>query len=231
MVVARPKPVNRSSAFGRSATIDDFGLKCRLLTRYGHLNFWVSGHPAGFYDEKNTALQYIAMAEGYDGRELIEVLRGHLPDRASVLELGMGPGVDLNRLNGHFQATGSDNSQFFLGRYRDSNPKAALILLDAVELATERSFDCVYSNKVLHHLTDEELRVSLCRQKEMLTTPGLILHSFWHGTNIEERCGLKFVYRTEDTIRSIVSEHFSVIEIVVYKEMDADDSLYVLAAK
>lgn len=50
----------------------------------------------GFYDEEKTANQYIAMADGYDGRELIDVLRAHLPDGASILELGMGPGVDLD---------------------------------------------------------------------------------------------------------------------------------------
>ena len=53
----------------------------------------------GFYDDEKTALQYIAMAEGYDGRELVEVLELHLPAAASVLELGMGPGVDLDLFN------------------------------------------------------------------------------------------------------------------------------------
>ena len=33
----------------------------------------------GFYDDEETAQQYIAIAEGYDGRELIEILRNHLP--------------------------------------------------------------------------------------------------------------------------------------------------------
>ena len=108
----------------------------------------------GFYDDKKTALQYIAMAEGYDGRELVEVLR----------------------------------------------------------------------------LTDEELTASLCRQKEILSVPGLIMHSFWRGAGIEEHHGLKFVYQTEDRIRSIVCKLFSVIDVVVYKEMEEDDSLYVLAA-
>jgi len=184
----------------------------------------------GFYDDKKTALQYIAMAEGYDGRELVEVLRKCLPGGASVLELGMGPGIDLKILNKYFRATGSDNSQFFLDRYCDSDSKADLIYLDALKLDTERSFDCIYSNKVLHHLTDEELTASLCRQKEILSVPGLIMHSFWRGTGIEEHHGLKFVYQTEDRIQSIVSKLFSVIDVVVYKEMEDEDSLYVLAA-
>ena len=183
----------------------------------------------GFYDEKETAQQYIKMAEGYDGRELVTVLRKHLQEGASVLELGMGPGIDLKMLSKHFLATGSDNSQFFLDRYRDIDSKADLIYLDAIKLETGRHFDCIYSNKVLHHLTEDELTASLCRQKEILSTSGLIMHSFWVGTGVEEHHGLRFVYQTEDKIRSIVGKYFSVVDVAVYKEMDENDSLYVLA--
>lgn len=183
----------------------------------------------GFYDDENTALQYIEMADGYDGRELIEVLKSHLPVGARVLEIGMGPGVDLDILKTHFEATGSDFSQFFLDRYRDANPDADLIRLDAVELNTERVFDCIYSNKVLHHLTDEDLKNSLRRQKQVLSGKGLIMHSFWCGTGVDEHHGLKFVYQTEETLRSMVGEIFNVLDVISYKEMEDDDSLYVLA--
>lgn len=183
----------------------------------------------GFYDDEETARAYIAMADGYDGRELIEILKRHVPKGASVLEIGMGPGVDLSLLNTYFQATGSDNSQYFLDRYRASNPVANLIHLDAVELDTERSFDCIYSNKVLHHLTDEDLKQSLSRQKTILSNTGLIMHSFWRGTGVEEHHGLRFVYQTEDSVRFIISEEFNVVDIVVYEEMEHDDSLYVIA--
>ena len=42
------------------------------------------------------------MAEGYDGSELIDELRNYLKDEASVLELGMGPGKDLDILNKYY---------------------------------------------------------------------------------------------------------------------------------
>lgn len=183
----------------------------------------------GIYDDEKTAHQYITMAEGYDGQELIETLRSHLPQGASVLEIGMGPGVDLKILKKHFQVTGSDNSRFFLDRYRNSDPDADLLYLDAVELYTERTFDCIYSNKVLHHLTNEELTKSLHRQKAILSSTGLVLHSFWRGTGVEEHHGLKFVYQTEDSLRSMFGNVFSISDIVVYTEMDDDDSLFVLA--
>ena len=182
-----------------------------------------------FYDDEKTALQYISMAEGYDGRALIEILRTHLPQDASVLEIGMGPGVDLRILKKYFNATGSDNSQFFLNRYRESDPDTDLIHLDAVTLDTERTFDCIYSNKVLHHLTNEELVKSLERQKAILSSTGIIMHSFWHGTGIEEHHDLRFVNQTEDSLHSVVSNVFNIVDIVVYEEMEDDDSLYILA--
>lgn len=183
----------------------------------------------GFYDDEKTALQYIEMADGYDGRELVNVLKAHVPKGAKVLEIGMGPGVDLGLLDTHYEVTGSDNSQFFLDRYRASHRGADLIYLDAVKLDTDRIFDCIYSNKVLHHLTGENLAKSLRRQRQILSDTGLIMHSFWRGTGVDEHHGLKFVYQTEDTLRSIVGEFFNVLDVVVYKEMEDDDSLYVLA--
>ncbi len=183
----------------------------------------------GFYDDEETALQYIAMAEGYDGRELIEVLRNHLQDGSSVLELGMGPGVDLTMLENHYLATGSDISQYFLDRYRDSNADADLMFLDAVELETERKFDCIYSNKVLHHLANDQLALSLHRQIDCLTDGGLVFHSFWRGEGVEEHHGLKFVYQSEDSLREIFGVSFGKVEVVSYTEMESDDSLYVVA--
>jgi trans-aconitate methyltransferase len=184
----------------------------------------------GFYDDKKTASQYIAMAEGYDGRELIDILRKYVPRGASVLEIGMGPGVDLRILKLYFQATGSDTSLFFLDHYRESDQDANLMHLDAVELDTERTFDCIYSNKVLHHLTNDELAKSLCRQRAVLSKTGFIMHSFWRGTDVEEHHGLKFVYQTEASLRLLVGKVFDMVDFGVYTELEKDDSLYVLGA-
>ena len=183
----------------------------------------------GFYDNEKTANQYIDMAEGFDGRDLIGVLRKHVPQDARVLELGMGPGTDLGLLKRHYRATGSDTSRFFLDRYRDLYPDADLIHLDAVELDTERTFDCNYSNKVLHHFTEQELSKSISRQQAILSGAGFIMHSFWRGTGVEEHHGLKFVYQTESSLRLMFGKVFDILDIVVYKEMEEDDSLYVLA--
>jgi trans-aconitate methyltransferase len=185
----------------------------------------------GFYDDEKTARQYIEMAKGYDGAELIEALHAHVPKGATVLELGMGPGVDLDILRASYTVTGSDTSQFFLDEYTARHPEADLIQLDAQQLDTDRTWNCVFSNKVLHHLDDVELANSIERQCKILNENGCIMHSFWRGTDVEEHHGLRFHNRTEDDVRAAFEKAFNILEITTYSEMDPDDSIYVIAKK
>lgn len=182
----------------------------------------------GFYDHEDTVETYIQMAEGYDGRLLVAVLKQQLPAGSTVLELGMGPGKDLPLLEDHFSVTGSDVSAIFLQRYRKNHPAADLLLLDAVTLETERHFDAIYSNKVLHHLTANELQESFQRQAELLNPNGLLLHTFWYGTGMEKHQGLRFSYYTEASLRAVVGPAFDIIAAVRYAEIEDGDSLYLL---
>jgi len=188
-----------------------------------------------YYDDPKNVQQYIEMAEGYDGRELIEALARHLPAGATVLELGMGPGKDLDLLKQTFGATGSDAAQPFLDRYRERHPQADLLRLDAVRMDAAidagRTFDAIYSNKVLYHLTPDELRVSLRNQACVLNPGGLLLHSLWYGEGEEEMHGLHFAYYTEITFAALVGDEYETIETARYTEMEPDDSFYVVLKK
>ena len=183
-----------------------------------------------FNNEKNVE-EYVRMAEGYDGRELVAVLRKYLDDGASVLELGMGPGKDLEILDKHYQTTGSDNSKAFVERYRKKNPEADLLVLDAGTIETERKFDCIYSNKVLIHLSGYEIRQSFTQQAEVLTSGGILLHSFWYGDHEENHAGLRFVYYTEELLDNIIGDEFQILEWARYTEIDKDDSFYIVLKK
>lgn len=185
----------------------------------------------GYYDDEKNVEQYIAMAEGYDGAFLIEMLRQHLASGSTVLELGMGPGKDLLLLGQHFKATGSDSSSVFVERFRAQHPSADVIQLDANTMETDRQFDAIYSNKVLYHLTREQLRQSLEKQQWVLRPGGLALHSFWCGDNEEEMHGLHFAYYNEEQLRAIAEPHYEVVQIERYAEMEADDSLCILLRK
>ncbi len=185
----------------------------------------------GYFDDLKNVEKYLKMVEGYDGRELIKVLKTYLPKGSSVLELGMGPGKDLDILRKFYKATGSDNSQVFLDFYKQRRKNADLLLLDAVELNTKRKFDCIYSNKVLHHLTKPELKKSFINQKINLKRKGLLFHSFWHGNKVEIYKGIRFTFYTESELVKMFTKVFELLELKRYKEIKKDDSMYVVLRK
>jgi trans-aconitate methyltransferase len=184
-----------------------------------------------FYDDPKNAEDYIKMAKGYDGAELIEILHTYLRPQSSLLELGMGPGVDLDILAKRYQVTGSDSADYFLQRYKSAHPDADLLKLDAVAINTKRQFDCIYSNKVLHHLSGDELNKSFENQAQALNDSGLVFHSFWHGDEVMEMHGMVFHYRQVKDVTDRMAPHFNVIDAQIYTEMDKDDSFWVLAKK
>mgnify|MGYP006289408233 CR=1 FL=1 len=192
---------------------------------------------ANYYKDKENVLEYIEMAEGYDGKALIEHLRDYLQEGSSVLELGMGPGKDLDILKKYYQVTGSDFTKHFLDLYKENHQddNIDLLLLDARKLDIKRQFDCIYTNKVLYHLTEEEMIESLRRQKDLLNENGLLLHSFWEGNKKEKFKGINFVYYTKERIIEIINSHFSdvyeILEIEYYKEMEEKDSIYIILKK
>lgn len=178
-----------------------------------------------YYEDKNNVEAYVKMAEGYDGSEFVPILRRYLPDEATLLELGIGPGVDMDILSKHFRVTGSDYSQLFLDRYRQTHPEADLVKLDAVTMQIDRKFDGIYSNKVLHQLTRDELQQSLTKQLALLKPNGILFHSFWAGDKTEEISGMRFEYYTEATLTQLLQAG-RVVEMKRFSEMELDDSFY-----
>lgn len=184
-----------------------------------------------FFDVEKNVKEYIEMCEGMDGSLLIDKLKPHLSKGSAILEIGMGPGNDLEILRESYKVTGSDSSQTFLDLYQQKRHDTDLLLLDAITLKTDLKFDCIYSNKVLHHLERKDLPASLGRQKELLTDGGLIFHSFWRGSEEEEFEGLRFIKYETEALVEIVTPHFEIIETGLYAEMSLNDSIYLLAKK
>ncbi len=182
----------------------------------------------GFFDTAKRVEQYIKMTKGYDGAELIKILQKYLSKNSTILELGIGPGKDMDILKKSYTVTGSDNSQIFLDKYKKNHQDADLLLLDAVTMKTNKRFDCIYSNKVLHHLTKEDLTNSLQRQKQMLNPCGIAFHSFWKGNRVEEMEGLLFTYYETEDLKKITESYFEILALETYTEMEKDDSIYVV---
>ncbi len=191
----------------------------------------MGGSSLDYYDNKENVENYVQMADGYDGQLLIDLLRKHLSDNASVLELGMGPGTDLCLLDQHFNVTGSDRSMVFLDRFRRHYPTADIMQLDAVTMNTGRKFDAIYSNKVLHHLTRQQLQTSFQLQATILNTDGILCHSFWRGDKEAFYRGLRFVYYTQDSIKDLLGDNYEIIEFQCYAELEKNDSFCLILRK
>ncbi len=184
-----------------------------------------------YYKTKESVEEYIQLAKDVNGLELIEKLKNYLPKDSFLLEIGTGPGTDWNILNKYFQVIGSDNSGEFLSHLRKTNTTGTFLELDAVTLETNEIFDGIYSNKVLHHLSDNDLVGSISRQYEILNLGGIICHSFWKGEGTEVFKGLFVNYHTENELKDYFSKHFEILVIEPYAEFEDGDSLLLIGRK
>jgi cyclopropane fatty-acyl-phospholipid synthase-like methyltransferase len=184
-----------------------------------------------FYEDPANVESYSQFTPAHDGALLIDVLRGELPAGASVLEIGMGPGKDLDLLAKHYTVTGSDLSHAFLDRYRAHHPDADLLYLDARTLDTDRRYDAIFSNKALIHLSAAELEQSFARQHAVLNPGGLILHSLWHGEGTKHFGELTLTYHNAADLTAMLEPAFEILALEQHAKMADGDSIYVLARK
>lgn len=181
-----------------------------------------------YYHSRASVNEYISLSKDVSGRELIEKFNLILPKKSTVLELGSGPGTDWKILSENHTVIGSDNSKEFLRHLNRQCPKGKFIELDAVSLNTQLKFDGIYSNKVLHHLTDHDLLQSAKKQSELLKGGGIICHSFWKGMGSEIFKGLFVNYHTKEDLEKVFNPYFDNLSIEPYAEFDTDDSLLLL---
>ncbi len=184
-----------------------------------------------FFDDAKNVEEYIVMYEGMDGSALIEILKTYLIPGSSVLELGMGPGTDLDILSKTFKTTGSDSSQVFLDIYQKNNPDADLRKLDAASLNTEGNFDCIFSNKVLHHIERKHLSLSFEKQLDLLNDNGILFHTFWRGDEENEFEDLKFIKYHLIELENLTKPFYDLVASGTYAEMNQNDSIYLVLRK
>ena len=184
-----------------------------------------------YYKTKESVQEYTELAKDVNGAELIEKLKQVLPSNSILLEIGSGPGSDWKILNKSYNVIGSDNSSVFLNNLIAKYPNGEFLNLDAVTINTNKTFDGIYSNKVLHHLKNNELADSIKRQSEILNSNGIVCHSFWKGKNFEIFKGLYVNYHNEKELKDLFKDYFDIISINRYQEFEVGDSLLVLGKK
>ena len=184
-----------------------------------------------YYKTKESVEEYIELAKDVNGSVLIEKLKQVLPLNSNVLEIGSGPGTDWVILNESYSVTGSDNSSEFLNHLIAKYPNGEFLNLDAISINTSKTFNGIYSNKVLHHLKDNELKNSIQRQSEILNSKGIICHSFWKGKDFEIFKGLYVNYHDEEKLKDFFKDYFEILSIISYQEFEKGDSILLIGKK
>jgi len=185
-----------------------------------------------FYDDPKNAAGYIKMCEGYDAELQLQALYNALPDGSKLLEIGSGPGNDLELLAKHYRVTGSDSSGEFVKHLISRFPALPILNSDARTLNTSDTFDAIYSNKVLHHLDDTDLAKSFTAQAKLLNGGGLVYHLIWKVIDKMPDMGdLPFIARNEAQMTKLMTSEFEILNVEPFAEFSDNDSLAILARK
>ena len=184
-----------------------------------------------FFLDENNVDKYLEMVTDYDPSFMVQQVRNYASDGSTLLELGMGGGTDLVALSNYYQVVGSDYSLLFIEKFQKRYPQIRTELVDAIQMNISGTFDCIYSNKVLQHLTRKDFITSLQNQKKHLNKDGIIFMTLWRGEHKEEMMydeSIRFTYYLEEDILNIVADNYEVMSLETYDELEVDDSLLVV---
>ncbi len=184
-----------------------------------------------YYHSKESVEEYVRLAKGVNGQEHINELFKFLNNGSSLLELGSGPGKDWEILSKKYKVTGSDFSLEFIDYLKAKYPKHNFLHLDASKLNTDLVSDGIYSNKVLHHLNESELKQSVEKQASLLNPKGIVYHTFWRGKGDEEFKGMYVKYHEKEDLIKLFERHFNILQIELYKEFEESDSIRIISEK
>lgn len=95
--------------------------------------------------------------EGYAEEAAVfrDILREHVPDGRTMLELGSGGGNNALHLKRWFEMTLSDVSEDMLSVSRKLNPECAHVQGDMRSLQLDQSFDAVFVHDAICYMTTE----------------------------------------------------------------------------
>ena len=148
-----------------------------------------------------------------------------------ILEIGSGTGHDYKKLREKYNITGSDYSDSFLQLLNKKFKNDKFLKLNALSMDIDEKFDVIYSNKVLHHLTPEQLKISLENQYNCLNENGLLFHALWQGSvkksAPKEMPDVKYEFQDIEILKG----KFKIKEFITYKERSANDSFIVILEK
>ena len=178
-----------------------------------------------------TTKIYSFMLLFYKNTFVVDYFMKKIDKSKEILEIGSGTGKDFKTLSKEYKITGSDYSEAFLKSLKKKYRKHQFLKINALTMETGKKYDVIYSNKVLQHLTPDQLEKSLLAQYEILKKGGVLFHALWKG-NLEDG---KFdgipdvLYEREDIEK--IKGHFVIEEYIEYTEMKDNDSFIIILRK
>lgn len=164
----------------------------------------------------------------YDWIDKVEAL---LPPNAKILDAGCAYGRDANEFfERGFEVLGVDLSEELLVKGREKFPGLALKHMDVrhMDSLPKNSFDGVWCNAVLFHLTDADILKTLKEFHRVLKKDGIMYISYREGEGEEEIVEPAvsdeprfFNYKTVDSMNDLLEESgFTTIETVRVSEKE-----------
>ncbi|MFV0424929.1 MAG: class I SAM-dependent methyltransferase [Bacilli bacterium] len=180
------------------------------------------------FNDSEFVNQYYEMLKDYQDEFVQNKFLKFIPKNLKVLELGFGTGLDYFALKDFYEYTISDYSKAFIDEFKKRYNIDA-IQIDAKFIDINEKFDCIFSNKVLHVFTDEELVLSFDSQYNALYSDGYIFHTLWYS---KDAIPDEYANRVNEAkLIELLDKKFEVIHSETYSEMEDEDSIVFIAKK
>lgn len=175
--------------------------------------------------KEDEIFEYFKASEGLEAKLLMARLEKYLEASSSLLDLDGEQSVELMYLRDNLAMHGTEYKEKILNSY-ETNTEIPNSVKNVF-----RKFDCIYSNKVMTHITENQVIESAAKQYNRLNPGGLICHTFWRGDSDVEVNGEKTYYYELEDIRNIFNEHFTILELAYFTEKVPNDSIYIIAQR
>jgi SAM-dependent methyltransferase len=168
--------------------------------------------------------------------ESLQFFISHLPEQATILDLGCGPGNVARYILDRFRTSNylaTDLSPKMLALAKANNPEAAVKLHDCRKLSEiEKNFNAIICSFCIPYLEFSEVNTLVEDINKSLDDNGLIYISFIAGaiektdyTTASSGMSLYMHYYPKAVIGRLLEQHFDIIfsqEITSYNNVDTD---------
>ena len=157
------------------SSLDDFGVKVNILENERPTEI-ERKHVYEVYDKISTHFSHTR----YKPWPLVVEFLNSLEKNSYVLDVGCGNGKYLS-VNENLNMCGVDRSGNLLSIAKDKNPNAQFIIADSLKLPIKsESFDAAISIAVIHHFSNELLRIKALKEIiRVIKKGGTILIYVW----------------------------------------------------